>query len=104
MKNIVINLKQENIQKLKDNNLCLNCIYLLLKMLDKKEIIKIIENDNEYIEYKKQNKKNFKKNEYILITKTIKVDNNTYNKMNEIKEYLDISKNFIINKLIEKVI
>lgn len=104
MKNIVINLTSENYEKLKNNGLCLNCIYTILKVLNNKQITEMIENDFEYIRMKKENKKNFKKNEHKLLTRKIKVDNETYNKLNVLKEHLDISKNFIVNKVLEKVL
>jgi len=100
-KNIIVNLKDTNIQKLKNNNLCVNCLYVLLKILKEKDIIKIVEKNDEYIQYKQKNKKNFTKNKYNLITKKIIVNIETYKKMEKLKEHLNISKSFIINKIIE---
>jgi hypothetical protein len=104
MKNIVINLTLENYERIKNKGICLNCIFPILKILNNKQITELIESDFEYIRMKKEGKKNFRKNEHKLLQRKIKVDNETYNKLNVLKEHLDISKNFIVNKILEKVL
>ena len=102
MKKLAISLIDTNLKKIKDNHLQINSIALLLKILSKQQIKNIIMNDSEYINYKTRNKKNFEKFKYNLLPKQVYISSDTYNKLLELKEELNISKNFIINKLIEK--